>query len=74
MTGPKPALSTYDELRAKIIHETELALLMGLLHPESVPRIPMVEVGKGTFSRDFAREFWRDAAGIEDPEVQMEAR
>lgn len=69
MTGLKPALSTYDELRAKIIHETELALLMGLLHPESVPRIPMVEVGKGEFSREFADEFWRDVAGIGDPQL-----
>ncbi len=69
MTGLKPALSTYDELRAKIIHETELALLMGLLHPESVPRIPMVEVGKGAFSREFAHEFWLDAVGIGYPRL-----
>lgn len=55
-----------DEVRLRILHETEDALLYGLLHPESAPRIPRVEVGQAAFSPAFARAFWSELFGGED--------
>jgi len=60
----RPALSSYDELRKRIMRETEAAILIGLRFPERTCRIPIVEVGKGTFSRRFADEFWQAVLGL----------
>jgi hypothetical protein len=48
----------YAALRKKIIRETETALLYGVLFPERVPRIPVVEVGTARFHPEFARQWW----------------
>ncbi len=58
-----------DVLRARIIHETESALLYGLLSPGQAVRIPTVEVGKSRFDPAFAAKFWAETLGIEDTEL-----
>ena len=55
----------FGALRKRMIAETELALLVGLRFPERVPRIPTMEVGKGTFHPEFAARFWSQTLGIE---------
>ncbi|MGB2987459.1 MAG: hypothetical protein WBE26_16465 [Phycisphaerae bacterium] len=55
----------FGALRKRMIAETELALLVGLRFPERVPRIPRVEVGKGTFHPEFAAQFWSETLGID---------
>lgn len=57
-----------DVVRQRIIHETEAALLYGLLTPDHAVRIPTVEVGKSRFGRVFAANFWSRTLGIEDTE------
>lgn len=57
-----------DAVRQRIIHETEAALLYGLLSPDHAVRIPTVEVGKSRFDRVFAADFWSRTLGIEDAE------
>jgi len=51
-------------LRARMIRETELALLVGLQFPERTVRIPTLEVGKGTFRPVFAARFWQQTLGL----------
>ena len=53
----------YGGMRRRMIHETELGLLIGLHFPERMPRIPAVEVGKGSFDPKFAEAFWDEALG-----------
>lgn len=54
---------TYEEMRARIIRETELSLFIGMRYSERSPRIPAREVGKGGFARDFADAFWQETLG-----------
>ncbi len=55
-----------DVVRERIIHETEAALLYGLLSPDHAVRIPTVEVGKSRFDPVFAANFWSRTLGIEN--------
>ena len=48
----------YGALRKRIIHETEVALIFGLRFPHRIPRIPIMEVGRGEFHPDFAKQYW----------------
>ena len=54
-----------DAWRMRLVHETEAALLYGLTHPDSSPRIPTVEVGRGSFEREFAGKWWSAVLEIE---------
>ncbi len=54
-----------DAWRLRLIRETETALLHGLLHPKSVPRIPTVEVGKGSFESVLAEQWWTGVLDID---------
>ena len=53
-------------MRKRLVTETEVALLHGLRFPKRQLRIPFMEVGKGTWSPDFAAQFWGEALGIEE--------
>jgi len=55
-----------DVVRQRIIHETEAALLYGLLTPDHAVRIPTVEVGKSRFDPVYAADFWNRTLGIEE--------
>jgi len=59
-------LEPLDAVRFRILRETESALLFGLLYPESAPRIPTVEVGRGGFSPDYAGAFWSATLGLDN--------
>ena len=59
-------LEPLDALRLRMVRETEAALLLGLQHPELAPRIPTVEVGQGSFSPRFARDFWKRTLDLDD--------
>ncbi len=54
-----------DNVRRRIIHETEAALYYGLHFPDRIIRIPTVEVGKSRFDPVFAANFWSRTLGIE---------
>jgi hypothetical protein len=56
-------INKYGELRKRLIRETELGLLIGLRFPERIPRIPTVQVGKGSFDPVFAQMFWEETLG-----------
>lgn len=64
----RPAIHSLQDLRRKMIRETEVSLLFGMLFPHRVPRIPTVEIGKGSFDRRFAEAYWRDRLGIDSLE------
>lgn len=72
----KPAAKqdAYEVLRRRMRRETEVALLYGLRFPERVPRIPTVEVGKGTFPREFSSSFWSENVGLPFPEFSSKDR
>jgi len=57
---------SYDEMRRRLIHETEVALLYGLRFPDRSISIPTIEVGKGEFSPVFARHFWNHVLELSD--------
>ena len=61
----------YVALRKRMIRETEVALAVGFQFPERARRIPVVEVGRGTFTPAFATEFWQEV--LELDEAAMEA-
>ena len=62
----------YAALRKRIIHETELALALGLQFPERMPRIPTVEVGNGEFHPAFAAQYWQEVLGMDEAEFAAE--
>ena len=66
----KPAAKqdAYEVLRRRMRRETEVAILYGLRFPDRVASIPKVEVGKGTFSREFSSCFWSETVGLPYPE------
>jgi len=54
-------LASHDPLsrwRRRLIRETEAALLYGLTHPSEVPRIPTIEVRRGSFTQSFGDRWW----------------
>jgi hypothetical protein len=63
---------TSDTLRRRMIAETELALTLGLIHPESVPRIPTVEVGVGAFHPLFAERWWAQTLDVDLDELSRD--
>lgn len=62
----------YQELRKRIIRETELALLAGLIDPQPFQRIPFMEVGRGRFEPSYATWFWAAALGLDPAQVQTQ--
>ena len=58
-------------LRKRMIRETEVVLLFGLRFPKRLPRIPTVEVGKGSFDPEFAEQFWEEALGLDERQVAV---
>jgi hypothetical protein len=62
-------VNSYAAMRRRMIAETELAVLIGLRFPDRMPRIPMMEVGRGSFHPKFAADFWAEALGIDAGEL-----
>ena len=60
---------SYEEMRQRMIAETELALLYGLRFPERASRIPTLIAGTGSFERSVTVRFWAKALGMEEAEV-----
>ncbi len=58
MSVTRSRLEGLDALRVRVLRETEQALLYGFEHPDRMQRIPVVQVGKGSFSSTFAKQFW----------------
>jgi hypothetical protein len=56
----------YGHWRRRMIHETEVALLYGLLFPERHPDIPSIKVGEGQFDPAFADEFWNNVLELQE--------
>jgi hypothetical protein len=50
-------------MRRRMIRETEFALLVGL-SSKRTPRIPAIEVGRGSFTRTYAAAFWEQVLDI----------
>ena len=59
-------LDPFTVMRKRMLRETEVALLYGLRFPNRIPRIPVMEVGRGEWHPLFAERFWREALGIDD--------
>ena len=57
---------TYDEMRKRMIQETEVALLYGLRFPSRLTTIPTREVGKSEFDPIFAERFWKHVLELGD--------
>ena len=55
-------------MRKRMLRETEVALLYGLLFPKRHPRIPTMEVGDGEWHPLFVAQFWQEALGLEETE------
>ena len=69
MRSHRRSTNALAALRERMIAETELGLLIGLKFPQRLPRIPTVEAGTGTFSREFAAGFWSEALGLDIEEL-----
>jgi len=54
----RPTAVDWEEIRRRMLRETEEYLADGLLHPERAVRIPAHPVGDGRFPRAYARMFW----------------
>lgn len=54
----------YEAMRRRMIRETEVTLMYGLRFPGRIPRIPTVEVGKGSFDASFAALYWAEKLGL----------
>ena len=59
---------SYDQMRKRLVHETEVALLYGLRFPQRMPRIPTMEVSQGRFEPGFAQRSWELALDLRDSE------
>ncbi len=62
----RPTRKVHAAMRSRLIQETELALTMGILFPETVRRIPTVEAGKGVFKPAYAMRFWQEALQLDE--------
>lgn len=60
---------SYEEMRRRLIVETEVALLYGLCFPERATRIPTLLSGTGSFQPSVTVRFWAQALGIDEAEV-----
>ena len=60
----------FSLLRKRMIRETELALAIGFRFPNRAPRIPVVEVGHGTFQPHFAEQFWQEALELDEGTIE----
>ena len=65
------ALDPFTVMRKRMLHETEVALLYGLRFPKRIPRIPVMEVGRGKWHPVFAARFWQEALDIDDCELRI---
>jgi hypothetical protein len=63
MRRARVTVNPLKALRRRLIRETELALVIGLMKPDRQPRIPTVEVGRGSFDPEFSRRFWEGILG-----------
>lgn len=61
----KPAL---DAWRRRLINETQVALLFGLLHPGRHPRIPTVVDGAEKFDPDWSNRWWARVLELDQPQ------
>lgn len=55
---PERLLETSEEIRARLIAETEAFLAEYLRHPELAPRIPTIQAGRGSFPPSLILAFW----------------
>lgn len=60
---------SYEQMRKRMIAETELALLYGVRFPERLTRIPTLIAGTGSFQRSATVRFWAEALGMKESEV-----
>ena len=74
MFSHRRTIPSLDGWRRKLIRETELALLSGLLHPERSQRIPTVMVGVGQFDSRWAARWWNSVLELESPELRRHDR
>lgn len=58
---------SYAATRRRMIRETELALLVGITSNKH-PRIPTIEVGKGSFPQSVSESFWEQLLEVSDVE------
>lgn len=65
MKGLRRKRESYEQMRQRLIRETQGFLALGMSHPEAFPHIPTVEVGKACFTRSYADAYWKDVAGID---------
>ncbi len=54
----------YERMRKCLIRETEVASTYGIRFPDRVPRIPTLEVRKGTFDPVFSDDYWSQRVGL----------
>ncbi|TWT42030.1 hypothetical protein RAS1_31570 [Phycisphaerae bacterium RAS1] len=54
----KRSQEEWDELRARMLAETELFITECLRHPELAVRIPVIQSGRGKFPPSMAEAFW----------------
>ncbi len=54
----------YQQLRRRMIRETEDFLEASLRQPNGQVRIPTIVVGRGRFTPRFARSFWQEMLGL----------
>ncbi|UCE59071.1 MAG: hypothetical protein JSU63_16700 [Phycisphaerales bacterium] len=70
MRKPRFKRDAFAALRKRILRETEIALMIGLRFPEKMPRIPTIEVGKGTFHSTFAEEYWKETLDLDEADIE----
>lgn len=58
---------TYEQMRRRLIRETEAALEFALDHPEFHRRIPVVESGVTEFDPALAERYWTMRLGLNHP-------
>ena len=69
MRKPRFKKDAFAALRRRLIRETEIALAIGFRFPEKMPRIPTIEVGKGSFHPTFSEDFWKNALDIDEDDI-----
>jgi len=59
------------QIRRRMLRETEEYITDGLQHPEHTIRIPVLVVGKGRFSLNYARVFWERMLRLSESSRQL---
>lgn len=59
----KSRFESWRVIRRRMLRETEHFIEQALRHPEQHPRIPVIRVGSGSFTRTFAHLFWAQTLG-----------